>query len=90
MKAQILKVVLRLSVSKRSAVAIALCGLMGVVSYLAITQEQNGFEEALQGAPLIGVIGSTQNPLQIALLHWYNANSTTTFGVGGSPPRRGL
>ena len=29
---------------------------------------------------------STQNPLQIALLHWYNANLTTPFSVGKVVP----
>src|SRR5271165_6221882 len=67
------------------AAAVILCGLVAVVPYLAVTQEQNGFEEALQRAPLIGVISSTQNPLQIALLHWYDVNLTTTFGVGPTP-----
>src|SRR5271157_2106152 len=85
MKAQVSKVVLRLSVTKRLAVAAVLCGLLGIVPYLAITQEQSGIDQALQQSPLIGVISSTLNPLQIALLHWYNANFTTTFGVGGSP-----
>src|SRR5712691_3081715 len=32
-----------------------------------------------------GVTSSTKNPLQIATLHWYNANQTTTFGVGTRP-----
>jgi hypothetical protein len=33
----------------------------------------------------IGVNSSTQNPLQIALLHWYPANLTTQFSVGSHP-----
>jgi DNA-binding beta-propeller fold protein YncE len=33
----------------------------------------------------IGVTNSTNNPLQIAILHWYDANLTTTFLVGRGP-----
>ena len=32
-----------------------------------------------------GVNRSGKNPLQIALLHWYNANLTTTIPVGPNP-----
>ncbi len=31
--------------------------------------------------PLIGVTSSTKNPLQVAILHWYNANQTASFAV---------
>ena len=75
---------------RRVAVAVVLCGLVGIVPYLAVTQEQNEVEEEPQQSPLIGVTSSTQNPLQIALLHWYNANLTTTFGVGSEPLWRGV
>ena len=86
MKGQISTVVRRLSVSKRVAVAAAvLFGLLGIVPYLAVTQEQSEIGEAPQRSPLIGVTSSTQNPLQIALLHWYNADLTTTFRVGTGP-----
>src|SRR5258708_36571299 len=30
-----------------------------------------------------GVVNSTKNAQQIAVLHWYGANHTTTFSVGG-------
>src|SRR5258708_18908625 len=40
---------------------------------------------APQALPLVGVTSSTKNPLQIAILYWYNANLTTTFGVGTEP-----
>ena len=73
------------SVGQRVAVAALLCGLVAIVPYLAVTQEQNEIEEAAQQLPLIGVTSSTQNPLQLALLHWYDANMTTTFGVGSGP-----
>jgi hypothetical protein len=52
---------------------------------IAFGQGQNEIGEAKPPAPLIGVTSSTQNPLQIALLHWYNANLTTTFGAGTNP-----
>jgi len=32
-----------------------------------------------------GVTNSTKNPLQIAILHWHDANLTTTFPVGSIP-----
>jgi hypothetical protein len=28
---------------------------------------------------------SLPNPLQVAILHWYSANQTTSFSVGTSP-----
>jgi hypothetical protein len=73
------------SVGRRLGVALILCGLVAIVPYLAVTQEQNEIEETLQQSPLIGVTSSTQNPLQIALLHWYNANRTASFAVGSEP-----
>jgi hypothetical protein len=63
---------------------VIVCGLAGIVPYLA-TQGQDAVREALQQAPLIGVTSSTQNPLQIALLHWYNANLTASFAVVANP-----
>src|SRR5438132_13317344 len=39
----------------------------------------------VQVTPSIGVTNSTKNPLQIAILHWYDANQTTTFTVGTEP-----
>ena len=33
----------------------------------------------------LGVANSTENPLQVAILHWYNANRTTQFPVGSEP-----
>jgi hypothetical protein len=38
-----------------------------------------------QDTPEIGVTYSTKNPSQIAILHWYDANLTTTFTVGDGP-----
>jgi len=34
-----------------------------------------------------GVNAEIQNPLQIATLHWYNANLTTSFNVAAVTPR---
>ena len=38
-----------------------------------------------QITPEVGVTQSTKNPQQIAILHWYDANLTTTFTVGNGP-----
>jgi len=84
MKGRISSLVRRLTVSKRMAAAAILCGLVGIVPYLA-TQEQTEVEETSQEAPLTGVTTSTQNPLQIAILRWYDANLTTRFIVGFKP-----
>src|SRR5713226_7735572 len=32
-----------------------------------------------------GVVRSIENPLQIAILHWYGGNQTASFAVGSSP-----
>src|ERR1700732_1797232 len=70
-------------------VAMFVCGLFSIVPYLAHSQEQNEGPTALgQAAPFLapaGVVTSTRNPLQIAILHWYSANQTTAFGVGTNP-----
>jgi len=39
----------------------------------------------VQLAPLAGVVTSTQNAQQIAILHWYPANQTAAFTVGATP-----
>ena len=36
-----------------------------------------------------GVTNSTKNPAQIATLHWYEANVTTSFQVGTVPNQFG-
>ena len=82
MKGRISSLVRRLTVSKRVAAAAILCGLVGMIPYLARTQAQNEIEEGQQETPLTGVTTSTQNPLQIAILRWYDANLTTRFIVG--------
>jgi hypothetical protein len=37
----------------------------------------------------IGVVNSTKNPAQIAILHWYEANVSTSFQVGTVPNQFG-
>jgi hypothetical protein len=38
-----------------------------------------------QGVPPIGVTKSNRNPLQIAILHWYDANLAASFPTGNTP-----
>jgi hypothetical protein len=87
MKGQISPVLDSLNVRKRLGIAVVLCGLLSFAPYLAVTQGQTqiGPQPAAQSSSLIGVTDSTQNPLQIAILHWYKANLTTTFKVGTFP-----
>lgn len=73
MKRRIWKSVRRLRMSKLMAAA-AVCCLLGIVPFLAVTQDTNQMAGTLQPAAPIGVTGSTLNPLQIGLLHWYTAN----------------
>ena len=82
MKGQI-STVCRLRVGKRMAGVAAFFGLVGIVSFSAVTQEQNEIEEA----PLTGVTNSTQNPLQIALVQRQLDND---LRGGEQSPRRGL
>src|SRR5256885_770184 len=39
----------------------------------------------VQVTPSIGVTNSTKNPLQIAILHEYDAKRTSTVAVGNTP-----
>src|SRR5262249_33979882 len=39
----------------------------------------------LCGSALAQVTNSTKNPKQVAILHWYQANQTTSFAVGRAP-----
>src|SRR5215469_12358111 len=74
---------------KLTLVALVLFGLIGVVPYFAQTQDRaDAVRTQLMGMsndPLIGITSSTKNPLQIAILHWYSANQTASFGTGNSP-----
>ena len=60
-------------IGKHAAMVAILCGLVAAGPHVVYPA---------------GVTSSTMNPLQIALLHWYNANLTTIFGAGNNP--RGL
>lgn len=69
-------------------VVLLLLGLLGTSLHLAHPQEQgeaSGEEPAQPSSPLIGVTSSSQNPLQIAILHWYDANLTTQFTTATGP-----
>ncbi|HEY6290123.1 MAG TPA: hypothetical protein VI455_00985, partial [Terriglobia bacterium] len=70
-------------------VVLLFTALVGAAPYLAQSQEQDDSAEVPQpdaaSRPLIGVTTSSQNPLQIAILHWYNANLTTQFTTATAP-----
>ena len=89
MKKQRLATFGRSRIGKSLIVGMFLCGLLAIVPYLAHPQDRSEVATAQELAPgstpLIGVVSSTNNPLQIAILHWYNANQTTQFPVGGFP-----
>src|SRR5712692_7915865 len=73
---------------------IVLTILLVAIPYFAVTHGQNiganAGSAAPQAAPQVGVAKSTQNPLQVALLHWYNANLTTSFSAGNSGATAGV
>src|ERR1700693_187825 len=70
---------------KSVVVAMFFCGLLGMVPYPAHSQEQSEVatvqEQVAQSAAPTGVVTSNWNPLQIAILHWYNASPTTQISV---------
>ena len=71
---------------KSVVLALVLFVLLGVVPFLARSHGQSEGGTVLAGRiGASGVVTSSKNPLQIALLHWYNANLTTQFTVGTSP-----
>src|SRR5579863_7890873 len=71
---------------KPMCVAILILGLLGISPSLARAQDPTEtIEPAPPLRPPIGVSSSSQNPLQIALLHWYNANLTTQFKTASNP-----
>ncbi len=75
----------KLNLVKLGVLAILLCGLVTVL-HLTRLQGQNEVADVAQPrAPLSGVVRSAKNPLQIAILHWYNANQTASFAVGTGP-----
>src|ERR1700734_2921971 len=70
---------------KSVVLAMLLFGLLGVMPFLArVHGQSNGGTAAGQATPA-GVTTLNKNPLQIAILHWYNANLTTQFTAGTAP-----
>jgi hypothetical protein len=76
----------RPGVRKIIAAATVFC-FLGIVPFLAVTQDKGEIAGPVQPSGLTGVTGSPFNPLQIGLLHWYTANQTTTFSLfeGATP-----
>src|SRR5260370_319856 len=71
---------------KSVVLAVLLFGLLGLVAFMARSHGQSeGGAVVTRPAAATGVVTSTKNPLQIALLHWYAANLTTQFTAGTSP-----
>jgi len=68
-------------------VGMVFLGVLSVVPYRAHPQGQNeaAASTAVQSSALAGVVSSPLNPNQVAILHWYSANQTTSFRVGSSP-----
>jgi hypothetical protein len=58
-------------------------GVLGLVGYLAMAQDQTGAGANLP--PLTTTTIPPSNPLQVAILRWYPANLTTSFGAGSNP-----
>ena len=69
MKKQTWTTLVRSETGKSLMLVILLSGVMGIVRPLARSQ----------------VVDSTQNQNQIAILHWYAANTITRFAVGIHP-----
>src|SRR6516162_717057 len=74
---------------KTLVIVLVFIGSLGAIPYLgrAPRQSERGGNSLAppSSAPLIGVTSSTKNPLQVALLHWYDANLTTAFDVSNAP-----
>jgi hypothetical protein len=61
--------------SKFAAIGLALVGLVALLPNL--------IQRSTVGAA--GVAATNLNPLQIAILHWYDVNKITRFFLGNSP-----
>ncbi len=88
LKRQIRATLGALQAVKSAVVAILYSGLLATSFYLASPHEQSEAQTAESvpaSRPPIGVTTSTQNPLQVAILHWYDANLTTQFTTGTAP-----
>ena len=82
MKTRGFEVVCGLHKRTSGVMAICLSLLLGAAPSVVRSQEQS---DIAPGSALGGIVSSNLNPLQIALLHWYGANQTTSFTVGSSP-----
>src|SRR5258708_33042990 len=70
---------------KLGVLAIVLCGLVSVRHLPRLQGQHEVAVVAQPGAALSGVVRSPKIPLQVAILHWYNANQTASFPVGTEP-----
>src|SRR5215467_2083563 len=68
--------------SRRATLTLLVLALIGAVPFVTRVQGQSLLEALIKQS---GVVSGNKNPLQIALLHWYNANLSTTFSVPSSP-----
>ena len=88
MKGQRWTILSRLHPRKALVVTVFVLGFLGVALHAARTQEQSegsATGATLQSPGFAGVVSSTQNALQIALLHWYAANLAAQFPAGAIP-----
>jgi hypothetical protein len=77
MKRQLLRVLRRFMF-----VTMVPLGVLGFVGYLADTQDLKEIGAIVWAAT---TTIPPNNPLQVAILRWYPANLTTSFGVGSNP-----
>jgi len=73
---------------KLAALAVALCGLSPFLLWPRHRTKPiiwNTPQPTSQSTPMVGVTTTTKNPLQIAILHWYDANRSAHFTVGSEP-----
>ena len=86
---QVLRFLVRPNLLKPVGGIVLVLSLLGTIPYFAHTQEDRGemarAQTGTQQTPMSGVTSSTMNPLQIAMLHWYDANRTTRFKVPTNP-----
>jgi hypothetical protein len=78
----------RLNRGKVQLAILILSCLLGLILVAQPSTHSQIGEQPQQGnlaTSSIGVTASNRNPLQIALLHWYDANLTTAFKVSHAP-----
>src|SRR5579859_3038064 len=74
----------KLNLARLAALGIII--LFGLATVLPRLRGQNEVTDvAPPRTPLSGVASVKLNPLQIAILHWYNANQAASFAVGNGP-----